>query len=193
MWSSRTAGLTNRTTAPAVALATCLAALATASPASAQTQSASQTLPGGRAPASTSAAPPAPLSPEAQQLEKAAPSTGRPVVWIGATIFSLSYIATALVATTSYTSDSADTTPHGALWIPVVGPFIVMGKSSGAGHEFLLALSGAAQIAGLTLFVYGQTTPKSAQRPDDAGARATVSIAPLVAPGTGGASVFAAF
>ena len=175
MWSSRAVGLTNRTTAPALALATCLAALATASP----------------APASAPA--PAPtLSPEAQQLEKAPPTTGRPIVWIGATVFSLSYIAAALTATTSYTSDSADTTPHGALWIPVVGPFIVMGKSSGAGHEFLLALDGAAQIAGLTLFVYGQTTPKSPQRPDDT-AQVTVSVAPLVARGGGGASVFAVF
>ncbi len=143
-----------------------------------------------QAPASALAPAPA-LSPEAQQLEKAPPTTGRPIVWIGASIFTLSYIATALVATTSYTSDSADTTPHGALWIPVVGPFIDMGKTSGAGHEVLLALDGAAQIAGLTLFVYGQTTPKS-PRPDDT-PEVTVSVAPLVARGTGGASVIAAF
>ncbi len=186
MWSSRTAGRTNRTKAPALALATCLAALATASPAPAQ--------PPAPAPAPASAPAPTPtlqLSHEAQQLEKASPTTGRPIVWIGATIFTLSYIASALVATTSYHSDTADTTPHGALWIPVVGPFIVMGKSSGAGPEILLALDGAAQIAGLTLFVYGQTTPKS-PRADDT-PEVTVSVAPLVARGTGGASVFAAF
>jgi hypothetical protein len=186
MWSSRAVGLTNRTSAPALGLATCLAALATASPAPAQPPAPAS------APASAPAPAPAhPLSPEVQQLEKAPPTTGRPIVWIGASIFSLSYIATALVATTSYLTDSADTTPHGALWIPLVGPFIVMGKSSGAGHEFLLALDGAVQITGLTLFVYGQTRPKS-PRPDDT-PEVTVSIAPLVARGTGGASVLAAF
>ena len=184
MWSSRAKG---RGLGWRITLAAGLAGVASAPGARADA------VPATTVPATTpSSAPSQPLSLEVEQLEKEPPTTGRPMVWVGATIFSLSYIAAALTATTSYTSDSADTTPHGALWIPVVGPFIVMGKSSGAGHEFLLALDGAAQIAGLTLFVYGQTTPKSPQRPDDT-AQVTVSVAPLVARGGGGASVFAAF
>src|SRR5277367_3902028 len=145
MWSSR---LTTK------AIGSCLALLTCASSAHADGSApAPAPAPGS---ASTSAAAPAPAassssapSRELAEIEHDSKSTGRPLVWIGASIFSVSYIAAALDATTSYLSDTDITTPHGALWIPVVGPFIVMGKTSGGGNEFLLALDGAAQIGGL--------------------------------------------
>jgi len=176
MWSSRAR--------PAFALwliVSTVPGVLTAAPASAQAPA--------PAPASSPASSPAPAS-EASRVES---STGRPIVWVGATIFSLSYIAAALAATTSYTSDVEVTTPHGALWIPAVGPFIVMGKTSGAGDEILLALDGLAQIGGLTLFIYGQTTPKSAAPSPSADRNVTISIAPLVTRTTGGVAVFASF
>jgi hypothetical protein len=140
-----------------------------------------------------STAPSHPLSPEAEELERAPPTTGRPMVWIGATIFTLSYIGAALAATTSYLSDTDITTPHGSLWIPFVGPFIDMGHTSGGGDIVLLALDGAAQIGGFTLFVYGQTLHKKAMPDGDPGTALTIRVAPVVGPGTGGASVFARF
>ena len=139
------------------------------------------------------AAPSHPLSPEVEQLEKEPPTTGRPMVWVGATIFSLSYIAAALAATTSYPASTDITTPHGSLWIPFVGPFIDMGHTRGGADIVLLALDGAAQIGGFTLFVYGQTTPKKAPPDDEPEKAVTVRIAPVLGPGTGGASVFARF
>jgi hypothetical protein len=176
-----------------VLIGSLLAVVASASPAFAQAPAvapAPAPAPGpASAPAPASASAPSPAS-EASRVEA---STGRPIVWIGASIFSLSYIAAALAATTSYPSDTDVTTPHGALWIPVVGPFIVMGKASGAGDEILFALDGVAQIAGLTLFVYGQTTPKTAPLATDARRAVTISVAPLITRSTGGATVFAAF
>ncbi len=187
MWSSRVRTL---------ALGSCVALVTTVSSAHAegaapapQSGSASVAAAAPAALASSSSAAP---SPEQEEIEHDEKSTGRPLVWIGATIFSLSYIAAVLRATTSYLSSTDITTPHGALWIPVVGPFIDMGHTSGAANIFLLALDGAAQIGGLTLFVYGQTTP-STTHARDVGKTVTLQVAPIVAPGTGGAAAFVRF
>jgi hypothetical protein len=187
MWSSRAKG---RGLAWLVALAAGLGGVTSASGARADA------VPATTVPVTTpapSTAPSHPLSPEVEELEKTPPTTGRPMVWIGATIFTLSYIAAALAATTSYLSDTDITTPHGSLWIPFVGPFIDMGHTSGAGDIVLLALDGAAQIGGFTLFVYGQTTPKKATPDDEPEKAVTIRVAPVIGPGTGGASLFARF
>ena len=203
MWSSRAKG---RGLAWCVALAVGLAGVmsapgaradgvpATPGPASTAAPVTSPvSTPAPTAPTVPSSAPSHTLSPEAEMLEKAPPTNGRPMVWIGATVFSLSYIAAALAATTSYVSSTDITTPHGALWIPFVGPFIDMGHTTGAADIVHLALDGAAQIGGFTLFVYGQTKPKAALPDGGSGPAVTIRIAPVVGPGTGGASVFARF
>jgi hypothetical protein len=187
MWSSRVRTL---------ALGSCVVLVTSASTAHADgsapaLQSGSASVAAAVPPASASSSPATP-SPEQAEIEHDEKSTGRPLVWIGATIFSVSYIAAVLRATTSYPSATDITTPHGALWIPVVGPFIDMGHTSGAANIFLLALDGAAQIGGLTLFVYGQTTP-STTHARDVGKTVTIRVAPVLAPGTGGAAVFAKF
>jgi hypothetical protein len=201
MWSSRAKG---RGLAWRVALVAGLAGVTSASGAradavpAATTGLASTPVPATTGPAATpvsatTTTPSHPLSPEVEQLEKAPPTTGRPMVWIGATIFTLSYIAAALVATTSYPSSTDITTPHGSLWIPFVGPFIDMAHTSGAADIVLLALDGAAQIGGFTLFVYGQTVPKTSMPDGNQAPAVTIRVAPVVGPGTGGASVFARF
>jgi hypothetical protein len=184
MWSSRLA---------TAAIGSCLSMVTIAS--SAHAEGSAPAPPSGGA--SIAAAAPASSSPvapslEQREIEHDEKSTGRPLVWIGATIFSFSYIAAVLRATTSYPSSTDITTPHGALWIPVVGPFIDMGHTSGGANIFLLALDGAAQIGGLTLFVYGQTTP-STTHARDVGKTVTIRVAPIVAPGTGGVAAFARF
>lgn len=115
---------------------------------------------------------------------KAAPVSGSeaPLAWAGASLFALTYLASALVATTGYASASDTDTPRAALWVPAAGPFIMMGRVKAAGQDALLVLDGLSQVAGLTLFVYGLESKPLA-----------VSVAPSTAYGAPGAMLFARF
>jgi hypothetical protein len=115
----------------------------------------------------------------------------RPLVWAGATLFMVPYVASVLAATTGYLEPADTTSARGFLWIPAVGPFLMMGKASTAGQDALLVLDGLAQIGGLTLFVYGMTTPRM---PGDARPKTgELEVVPMLAGGARGATIVATF
>jgi hypothetical protein len=163
-----------------VATMTCMAAL----PAPAHAQTA------GAIPAATPASPAAASDPNVTPPASASP---RPLIWTGATLFTLSYIASAVGATTGYDDDAGTTSSRAVLWVPVVGPFVWMGSTSSAGWNILLALDGLTQIGGLTLFVYGIATSPRPTPVRSAPTALTLSVSPLVAPGASGAALFGTF
>ena len=105
-----------------------------------------------------------------------------PLAQAGASLFALTYLASALAATTGYGSTSGTDSSRAALWVPAAGPFIMMGSVKAAGQDALLVLDGLSQVAGVTLFVYGLESKPSA-----------VTVVPSVARGAPGAALFATF
>ncbi len=117
----------------------------------------------------------------------------RALVWAGASLFALSYLAAALVATTGYDTDDGTSSSRDALWVPVAGPFVMMGSASSVGGDVLLALDGLAQIGGLTMFAYGLATPTTTRISGEPHSRVEFSIAPVFARGSSGAAIVATF
>jgi len=111
------------------------------------------------------------------------------LVWAGASLFTLTYLASAVGATTAYADDAGTASSRTLLWVPAVGPFIMMGSISGIGWDALLALDGLAQIGGLTLFVYGLASPPARSAAD----APKVSIAPFAVRGASGAALVGTF
>jgi hypothetical protein len=110
----------------------------------------------------------------------------------GALLFVLPYIASAIAATTSYTTDSGTEASRGVLWVPAVGPFILLGKASSAAAGVVLVADGLAQVGGLTMFSIGLAMPKSGVGVETrTGAR--LSVSPLLLNGASGASLTATF
>jgi hypothetical protein len=124
------------------------------------------------------------------------PAPRPPLVWGGASLFTVAYLASAAGAATAYTDDAGTYSSRTILWVPAVGPFILMGSVSSAGWDSLLALDGLAQVAGLTLFVYGLATSNHATRAPSAtssepGLR--ISVAPFALHGASGAALVGTF
>jgi hypothetical protein len=138
-------------------------------------------------------APPPPVAASAAPSSLPPPRPRTPLVWAGASLFALSYVASAYSATTAYQANDGTTTSRTVMWVPLVGPFILLGSTHAAGNDALLVLDGLAQIGGLTLFVYGLTSTASVAAPREATRSATISLAPLVDRRTAGASVTATF
>ena len=136
------------------------------------------------------ATPTTPAATSDPNVTRPAPS---PLIWTGATLFTLSYIASAVGATTGYDDDAGLTSSRAILWVPVVGPFIQVGSTSSAGWNILLALDGLAQIGGLTLFVYGIATSPRPTAVRSAPTALTLSVSPLIAPGASGATLVGTF
>src|SRR5580704_14607489 len=76
----------------------------------------------------------------AASAEVKTPRREAPLAQVGASLFALTYLASALVAATGYDSTSGTDTSRGALWIPGVGPFIMLGSVKAAGQGTLLVL-----------------------------------------------------
>ncbi len=108
-------------------------------------------------------------------------------------MLALPYLGSALGATTGYDTEDGDTNSRGALWIPLVGPFVVMGDTKSAGVDVVLALDGLAQIAGLTMLIYGLASPVVVLIPKVAAGPMTISVAPLAERGASGASLVGTF
>jgi hypothetical protein len=167
---------------------------ATAKPANAPTAAKPANAPTAAQPANA----PAPATrPPATAPATALPDRGRLLVTVGASAFTVIYLASALGATTGYDSDATDRTSRGALWIPAVGPFIAIGYTRAAGVGVVFALDGVAQIGSIAIFAMGLVTPRPVLvRPaaDDSARRGfTVSVDPLVGGGTSGATLFGTF
>ena len=93
----------------------------------------------------------------------------------GAVIFGVAYLLSTLVAAADDdTYDGANR--YTALWVPVVGPFIQMGRSTNTGDDMqMFFLDGAAQTAGLTMLVLGLAFPRTILVRNDVG---TISLLP---------------
>jgi hypothetical protein len=113
------------------------------------------------------------------------------MVWAGASIFALSYLASAFSATTGYTADDGPMSSRTLLWVPAVGPFVMMGSTSSVAADVILAVDGLAQIGGLTMFVYGLGARGAAHVDTPSGPH--VSVAPLVAHRVSGATLVLTF
>jgi hypothetical protein len=93
----------------------------------------------------------------------------------GAVIFGVAYLLSTLVAAADNdTYDGANR--YTALWVPVIGPFIQMGRSTNTdGDMQTFFLDGAAQTAGLTMLVLGLAFPRTILVRNDIG---TISLLP---------------
>jgi hypothetical protein len=93
----------------------------------------------------------------------------------GAVVFGVAYLLSTLVASADNSSyDGGDR--YNALWIPVVGPFIQLGRSNNpSGNNDSLVFDGLAQTAGLTMLVLGLAYPRRILVRNDLG---SLSFAP---------------
>ena len=117
----------------------------------------------------------------------------RDLLAIGASLFVLPYMASAIAATTGYPSDASTDSTRTVMWVPAVGPFVMLGSSSSAAADLFLVLDGLAQLGGLSLFVYSLATPRASLLRDEPERAATITIAPVFARGVSGAALVGRF
>jgi hypothetical protein len=123
-------------------------------------------------------------------------ATGRTLVIGGASGFTIAYLAAVLRATTGYPAVDSDESDRGALFIPVVGPFLALGSAPSAREGVLYALDGVLQTGSLTLFAVGLVVsqpPHVRVLGDSAGPSWTVSVVPRIGIGMSGAAVTGTF
>lgn len=84
--------------------------------------------------------------------------------------------------------NGSTTTDISALWIPVAGPFIQLGRAETSTGRLFLAHLAAGQAAGAIMLVYGLTSPRTLLVRND-----QLSITPLIAPGASGMMVAGSF
>jgi hypothetical protein len=114
----------------------------------------------------------------------------------GAVTFGTLYLISALVAAAGADSSSRVTysngqyvktsgeNPVGALWVPVVGPFIQMGHEGNSSvGNVVLVVDGLGQVAGATMLAFGLFSPRHVLVRNDLG---TVRVSPV---GLGGGKV----
>jgi hypothetical protein len=111
----------------------------------------------------------------------------------GAVTFGVVYGLSAFVAAVG--EDDANRTGRsnevGALWVPVLGPFLEMGHTDSATGKFFLASVGAAQAAGALMLYYGLTTKERVLvRNDLVG---SLTVAPIAGNGASGMAVAGRF
>lgn len=134
-------------------------------------------------PLGVAAAPATPASgPAAQSAASRTPRAESALAWSGASLFALTYLGSALAATTAYATPSGTDSSRAALWIPAVGPWVMLGSRGSAAQDTLVVLDGVAQAVGLTMFVYGLASSPVA-----------VSVTPSAARGAPGAALLATF
>jgi hypothetical protein len=110
----------------------------------------------------------------------------------GASAFALLYFASSLAASSGYNSADGTTDPRGYLWIPVVGPFIVLGHTSSAISDVFLVLDGLGEAGGLAALFYGIASPRTVQVPADT-KPAKIDVVPLLGGGRSGAAIVGSF
>jgi len=99
----------------------------------------------------------------------------------GAVMFGVPYLISALVG-----AGTADNGCCGAMFIPVVGPFVQMTQwhtsdaSAVDTGDIFLVLDGALQAAGVAMFVYGLAVPKTVLVRNDLGIFKNVTPTPMV-------------
>jgi hypothetical protein len=122
--------------------------------------------------------------------------TRRGLVIGGSVLFGTTYFLSVLAAAGSGDANPGETNPLWPMWIPAVGPFIQMTKTSSETANVFLALDGAAQTAGLIMLFYGLTSPKTVLVRNDLAAADTkphVNAAPIVGRNMTGVGVVGTF
>ena len=72
------------------------------------------------------------------------------LIGTGGAVFATLYLASSLAASDGYDSPDGTSNPRGSLWIPVVGPFIMLGHTTSAISDVFLVLDGLARPGVLT-------------------------------------------
>jgi hypothetical protein len=112
----------------------------------------------------------------------------------GAVTFGVLYFISLLVAAANTDAAKTDhrSSETDALYIPAIGPFVQMARTSWATANVFLALDGLAQAGGIAMFVAGISMPKTVLV-RDASPAPTLHLAPLVARGSTGLAVLGTF
>jgi len=110
----------------------------------------------------------------------------------GAILFAVPYLFSALSGAVAADSNRWNGgNPAAAMFVPVAGPIIQIGRSDSATLDLVLILDGIAQAAGLTMLIVGLVSPKKVLVRNDLG---TLGVAPLMLPsGGGGLAVLGSF
>jgi hypothetical protein len=93
----------------------------------------------------------------------------RGLIVAGAVTFGTLYLLSSLSAAASADANQGQANPLGALWVPGIGPFIQMAQTSSATGNYVLAIDGLAQSAGLAMLIVGLTSTKTVLVRNDLG------------------------
>jgi hypothetical protein len=107
----------------------------------------------------------------------------------GSVVFGVFYLFSSLIAAVGADANSGSPNPLGALWIPGVGPFVQMFRTTSSTGNWALAIDGLAQCGGLTMLVYGLTSPRTVLVRNDLGLR----VVPALDHGGGGFRLVGSF
>lgn len=84
---------------------------------------------------------------------------GRGLTIAGISVFGGAYFLSLLGAFSSVSDGGSNSGSYAALFIPVIGPWIVLGTDdSNSGLAGIMVLDGLAQAAGATMFIIGMAT-----------------------------------
>jgi hypothetical protein len=118
------------------------------------------------------------------------------LVITGAVLFGAAYLWSATYAMLPGLVGGEGSSQAPYLFVPVVGPFLQMGKSGNttAGNCWL-ALDATAQVGGVAMFVVGLAVPKTVLVRDDYGSRRgfELALSPMLGPGLGGMGAMGTF
>lgn len=108
----------------------------------------------------------------------------------GSVTFGVSYGLSTFVAAIGedLRRNGETSTDVSALFIPIAGPFVQIGRTESATGKLYLLHLGVAQVAGAVMLYYGLTSPKTILVRND-----QLSIAPMVGNGTSGMMVTGRF
>ena len=120
--------------------------------------------------------------------------TRKALVIGGAVTFGCLYFISLLIAAANTDAAKADnrSSEADALYIPAIGPFVQMARTSSATANVFLALDGIAQAGGVAMFVAGIAMPKTVFV-RDASTSPTLHLAPLLGRGSTGMAVVGTF
>lgn len=81
----------------------------------------------------------------------------------GALAFGIPYLYSGLIASVGEDASSFNSSGNkfGALYVPVLGPFIEMGQTDSATARYFLAIDGLAQGAGVFMLIYAFASPRN--------------------------------
>lgn len=117
--------------------------------------------------------------------------TRRHLIVGGAVTLGVSYGISALVAAIGEDARDGGTNEVGAMWIPVLGPWIQFADTDTSTGRFFLAGLGGAQVAGAIMLYYGMTTKDHVLVRNDL--VSSLRVTPMVAPGASGMALSGRF